>query len=214
MADNVSDYVHMVQLCQSIIVRIRARPLRAAPSEEDWNDLLQIYGSVTPVLMIEARKLGTISATAREAALEAMLDQLRRDVFSRSFPSLETRFGAYLRTMPIRVRQQIRRKFVLGDALLMVESLDQAANEEGLALHETLADPNASTPFEAIGDREAIEQALMHLPVEEQLVVRLWLQGFKNNEIAQQFSISAPKATRIRQRAFERLKRLLVDTEE
>ena len=75
--------------------------------------------------------------------------------------------------------------------------------------HETIEDPRATAPFEAVGEQEALLAAITHLPPDERQVIRLRLQDVENREIARQLGVSPPTATRVYQRAVDRLKRRL-----
>jgi RNA polymerase sigma factor (sigma-70 family) len=215
MDQGSSPYIQMIQECEAVIVRIRAA-IRAgtATSEEVGNDFAFIQSSITPRLVGYARKAAWMSPLAMEEALEAMHDRLFQDIWSLSFVSLETQFGAYLRSMPIRVLQQMSRKHVAPDVSLPVERLDEPLGEDGMPLHEAVGDPHATRAFDEIGEREALNEAIAQLPPDERHVIMLRLQDIENSEIARRLGVSAPTATRIYQRAVTNLKRRLTPEEE
>ena len=210
MAGDVSSYIQMIQACEAAIVRIRER-LRAGAgdSEEVGADFEFIRDSVTPRLIGYARQAHWMAPAADEEALEAMYDRLFEDIWSLSFVSLETQFGAYLRSMPVRVLQNTRRKHVAPGVSEPVERLDEPMGDDGMLRHEAIDDPRAVEPFQAIGEHEELREAIAGLPPEERHVIRLRLQDVENNEIARQLGVSPATATRIHQRAVDRLKRRL-----
>ena len=198
----------MIQECEAAIVRIRAA-LRAGntSSEEVGADFEFITRSVTPRLIGLARRELWISPVLLEEALDAMRDRIFDDIWSLTFVSLETQFGAYLRSMATRVLFNLQRKHFPQGVSEPVERLDEPVGEDGLLRHETVDDPRAMEPFQTLGDDEELREAIAGLPPDERQVIRLRLQDVENNEIARQLGVSAATATRIYQRAVDRLRR-------
>lgn len=215
MDEGPSPYIVMIQACEAAIIRIRAA-IRAGNgnSQAVGEDFMRIRQAVNPTLTRYAMSVRTLAPDAAEEALEAMADRLLDDVWSLTYVSLETQFGAYLNSMPKRVLFKIRRKYVRDDASFIVERLDVDGAEDGPSLHETLADPRAEQPFTAVGEREALHAAIEQLPDIDRHVIMLRLQGLANNAIAQALGVSPATATRIYQRARAALRQRLGQIEE
>jgi RNA polymerase sigma factor (sigma-70 family) len=210
MDEGSSPYFTMIQACEAAIVRIRAA-IRSGNQTSDvvGEDFMQIRQAVTPRLTRYAMSVRHLAPEAAEEALDAMFDRLLDDIWSLTYGSLETQFGAYLNSMPKRILYKIRRKYVRDDASLMMERLDAARYEDGTALHETVADPQAEQFFATIGERESLSAAIDQLPDAERHVIVLRLQGHENNVIAQFLGVSPATATRIYQRAIAALQQRL-----
>ncbi len=214
MDEGSSPYIQLIQDCEAAIVRIRAA-LRSgtAHAPEVGDDWERIRRAVTPRLTRYAMSVRRLAPDSADEALEAMFDRLLDDIWSLTYVSMETQFGAYLNSMPIRILQKIRRKYVRDDASLRIERLDDRV-EEGQSLHDTVADPDAELPFAAIGEREALVDAIAQLPAVERHVIQLRLAGLENNAIAHTLAVSPATATRIYQRAIKELQRRLGATQE
>ncbi len=210
-----SAYFQMVQRCEAAIIRIRAAIRTGAPhSEQVGADLSLILDSCAPRLIGFARRVAGLGPLAFEEALEAMHDRLLDDIWSLGYTSMETQFGAYLNSMPLRVLWKIARKYGATAASLQVARLDAPVDAEGLPLHATLSDPAAAGAFDAIGEREALDAAIAALPPAERLVLGLRRAGVDNNAIARQLGVSPATATRIYQRGVAALRRALLPDEE
>ena len=198
MDEGLSPYFALIQRCEAAIVRIRAAR-RAGTSHTDavGDEYQLIRQAVTPRFTSYATRIAAYAPEAADEALDAMFDQLFDDVWSLTYVSLETQFGAYLNSMPKRILQKIRRKHVRDDASFIVERLDALGVDDGTSLHDTAADPHAQTAFAHIAEREALADAIQHLPPAERHVIQLRLQGYENNAIAHQFGVSASTASRI-----------------
>ncbi len=204
-------YFTKIQECEAAIVRIRAAIRAGVGSNEQVGaDFEMIRKAVTPRLISYTRQFGGPESSAGLEALDAMYDRLFDDIWSLSFVSLETQFGAYLRSMPIRVIQNIRRKYAMPGSKTPLERLDEVSREEGLPRHELEGDARAESALYAIGDREVIAEALAQLAPEERLVIDWRLDGLMNGTIAQKLGVSEPTATRIYQRAVKKI-RAVVD---
>lgn len=210
MDEGSSPYITMIQACEAAIVRIRAA-IRAGNRSNDTvgEDFMRIRQAVTPKLTRYSMRVRDLAPEATEEALEAMFDRLFDDIWSLTFVSLETQFGAYLNSMPKRILHKIRRKYLRDDASFMVERLDAERYADGTTLHETVTDPQAEQFFATIGEREALYAAIDHLPDAERHVIVLRLQGHENNAIAQALGVSPATASRIYQRAIAALRGVL-----
>lgn len=210
-----SPYVRQIHECEAAIIRIR-EAIKAGQSESEAfaQDYELLQRVALPRFIAYARSLSSLGQGALEEAVEAMLDRLNDDLLKTdSFPSMATAFGAYLRDMPIRVLQRIRRKYQPA-GVSFIESLDAVSTADGQSLHETLADAHAEQLMDVFVERETLDAALAHLPDPERHVMVLRLQGYKNNEIAERLGVSPATATRISQRAMAQLRRILGTVEE
>jgi RNA polymerase sigma factor (sigma-70 family) len=215
MDDVSSPFVARILECEAAIVRMRAA-IRAGRSNTDQvaDDFELVRSTAAPMFVKFARSIDWISPTATEEALEAMDDRLLQDIWSDTFPSMETGFGSYLKTMPLRIIQRIRRKNTAGDGSSSMQRLDAPIGEDGMLLHEAVSDPQTSADMDALADRDALMNALDQIgPMERQAVV-LRSQGFTNNDVADQLGVSAATATRIYQRGTQQLRRLLEASQE
>lgn len=215
MDEGLSPFSARIQASQAAIGRIRAA--RAAGTTdadqvaEDWN---LIRSTAAPTFTRFARSLDWLGPLAAEEALEAIEERLVIDVCSTTFPSLETGFGVYIKQMPPHITEAIRRKNMVNGALSPIERLDAPVGDDGILLHETVGDPQASANIDAVADREAIQATLAQLPVMQRQAFLLRTSGASNNEVADQLGVSAATATRLYQRALEQLKHYLRDREE
>lgn len=202
-------YIAMVQRCEAAIVRIRAA-IRAGKQHDDavGQDYAMIRQSVTSRLTRSAMRVARFAPGAADEALDAMYDRLFEDVWSLTYVSLETQFGAYLNSMPKRVLYRIGRKYLSDNASLIVERID-ANDEHAQSLYDTIADPHGQDPFMSIGERDELIAAIMQLPPAERHVILMRLQELENNAIAQQLGVSPATATRLYQHAVARLRQRL-----
>lgn len=212
MSEEPSAYIQMVQRCEAAIVRIRASIRAGAPDAEQVGaDFSLILSACAPRLAGFARRAVGLGPLAFEEALDAMHDRLLDDIWSLGYASMETQFGAYLNSMPLRALWKIARKYGAAGASLPVERLDAAPG--GADPHESLADPAAEAAFDAVGERAALDAALAALPPAERMVVGLRRAGVDNNAIARRMGVSPATATRIYQRALAQLRRLMAGEE-
>lgn len=212
MADEPTSYFGMIQSCEQAIVRVRAA-IRAgkANTEEVGNDLIFIRDFSTKRFVYFAQRARAYGPEAEQEALFAMVDQLLKDIWSPTFLSMETGFGAYLETRPKNILNRIRRKHFGSDASSYVVRLDEPVGEDdGITKSDTIADPQATQAFEALALGEELSRALAQLPQPERRVF-IWreVNGLSNKEVAQYLGISDATSTRIYQRARTTLQRLL-----
>ena len=205
-----SDSYANIHACEAAIVRIRMA-LRAVNghAESVGEDFEMIRSAVTPKFVWYARCLGARTSSAVQEALDAMYDRLFDDIWSLSYVSLETQFGAYLRSMPLRVIQTIQRRYQSPGSTTLLERLDEVASEEGLLRHELVDDVRAERAVHAIADREAFSDVWAQLSAEEQHVISWRLDGLKNGDIAHKLGVSPSTATRIHQRAADKIRAAL-----
>ena len=215
MEDASSPYIAMIQECEAAIVRIRTA-LRAGNgnSEAVGQDFEQIRQAVTRRLTRYATSVAHLAPESADEALEAMFNRLLDDIWSLTYVSLETQFGAYLNSMPKRVLYKIRRKYVRADASFILERLDADDLDDGQARHEIVADPRLEQAITNVGEREALHAAIAQLPDADRHVVLLRMQGYENNAIAQLLGVSPATATRIYKRAIAALRQRLGQPEE
>ncbi|HYN88441.1 MAG TPA: sigma-70 family RNA polymerase sigma factor [Ardenticatenaceae bacterium] len=199
-----------IQQCEAAIRQIRAA-IRAGErdSPEARSAFEALMAVVDPLMLRQASRLSWISPAAVADAYDMMYDRLIAHLFSPTFPSLETKFGAYLVSMPIRVLGQVRRKYGRDQVSIAVERLDVPVRDESLPLYELIEDPQATGAVDALADREVLAQALAQLPAEERVAFTLRVEGEANNAIAQTLGVSPATATRLYQRAQRRLRVLL-----
>jgi RNA polymerase sigma factor (sigma-70 family) len=214
MEEGPSPYIAMILECEAAIGRIRAA-LRAGSGDDEavGQDFERIRQAVTPRLTRYAMSVARLAPESADEALEAMLDRLFEDIWSLGYVSLETQFGAYLKSMPTRVLFKIRRKYVLPDASLMYERFD-AETDDALSRHETMADGRAEQEIADIGEYEELHALIAELPAAERHVIRLRLRGEENNAIARVFGVSAATASRMYKRAIAMLRQRMRQTEE
>ena len=214
MSDDPNPSIALIQECEAAIIRIRAA-IRAgnghAPNVGD--DFMAIWNAITPRLARFARRVRDLAPEAEDEAMDVMFDQLQKHVWSLTYVSLETGFGKYLQHMPLRAIQTVTRKHGVTDVSPFVARLD-AVNEDGLALHETIADNSADAAFAAVEHNEDLYAAIARLPDAERHVITMRLAEVDNNEIARWLGISAPSASRIYHRALTLLRQWLNGNEE
>src|SRR6266545_4515719 len=140
-----STYIATIQACEEAIGRVRAAiRTGASDAEAVGKDLIFILEAVEDRLLRYAKQVASLGPEAFEEALDALRDRLLDDIWSLSYPTMETQFGAYLNTRPLRILQQIARKYGRTSVSPTVERLDQPAGEEGQPLGDMVADPLAS----------------------------------------------------------------------
>ena len=207
----------MIQDCEAAIIRVRAAIRAGATDAESVGaDLNFILDSVEERLTRYARQVAFLGPEAFEEALDALRDRLLDDIWSLGYATMETQFGAYLNTRPLRVLQQIARKYGRMPVSSSLERLDRPAGAEGQRLGEMIADPAASDALDELADQEELRDllarlagAIAALPPDERLVVQQRMAGVENNAIAQQLGASAATASRVYRRALERLRQAL-----
>jgi RNA polymerase sigma factor (sigma-70 family) len=204
-----------IQECEAAIVRIRASLRSGASDDEtvgaDWEFIRQ---AVQPRFVSYARRLRWMGGQVFEEALLAMNDRLFDNVWSLTFPSLETGLGSYLHHMPQRILQETARKYRPNGVSELIEHLDETVGEDGVQRHELVEDPRAEAAFDALADRQDVREAIERLPALEREVVTLRLQDVDNGTIARRLELSPATATRIWQRAAEMLRQALNPPEE
>ena len=205
----------LIQECEAAIGRIRAAIATGAGGGDavgaDWEF---IHRAVQPRFVSYARQVRWMGDQVFEEALLAMNDRLFDNIWSTTYPSLETGFGSYLHHMPQRVLQETTRKYRPNAVSSLIEHLDETVGEDGLPLHELVEDPRAEAAINVLADRQDVREAIAQLPPLEQEVVMLRLQDVDNNTIARRFEVAPATATRIWQRALAMLRELLIDPEE
>lgn len=215
MDEAPSPYIARILACEAAIVRIRAaKQAGQLDTDQVAGDLELILAIAVPIFVSRARNIAWVGPIAAEEALEEMIHRLQIDILSTTFPSLETGFGAYLKTMPIHIIQTMMRKNVLGSDSSPMERLDAPIAEDGMLLHETVSDPQAISDFQALSDQEELQQALDQLPPSQRLALVLRFQGESNNAVADRLGVSPATATRLCQRAIDQLKNRLRASEE
>lgn len=214
MSDELTPYIVTIQRCEAAIIRIRAA-IRAGNdnSPDVGEDFMAIWTAVAPRLARHARRVRHLAPEAEDEALDAMFDQLREHVWSLTFPSLEMGFGAYLNHMPLRVIKKMQRKHGASGVSSIVVRLDDA-KEDGLALHETAADPQAEAAFAGVEQHADLHAAIARLPDAERHVITMRLHNYDNSMIAQQLGISPPRASHIFNSALTLLRQRLLGNEE
>lgn len=215
MDDAPSLYIARILACEAAIVRIRAaKQVGQLDTDQVADDYDLILKTAVPIFIRCARDIAWIGPIAAEEAIEEMTHRLQIDILSNTFPSLETGFGAYLKTMPVRVIQTIKRKNMVDADSSPMERLDAPIAEDGMLLHETVSDPQAISDVQALADQEELRQALDQLPPPQRLALVLRLQGESNNAVADRLGVSPATATRLYQRAIDQIKRHLRASEE
>ena len=202
-----SDSFATIHACEAAIMRIRAA-LRAGNghTEQVGEDFEMICKAVTPKFIGYTRSLGARTSSAAQEALDAMYDRLFEDIWSLSYVSLETQFGAYLRSMPVRVIQKVQRRYSAPGSGAPLERLDEVAGEDGLPRHELESDVRAENALRSIANREALAEVWAQLSAEERHVIAWRLDGLSNGDIAKKLGVSALTATRIHQRAADKIR--------
>ena len=214
MADQPRGF-QLVEECEAAIGRIRAAIRAGAGGDEavgdDW-DFIRL--AVRPRFVSYARRARWMGEHAFEEALLTMYDRLFDNIWSLTFPSLETGLGSYLRHMPWRVLQEMARKYCPGGVSELIEHLDETVGEDGMRRHELVEDPRAGAAFDALPDREDVREAVGRLPALEREVVLMRLADVDNGTIAKRLQVSSATATRIWQRAVQMLRHALHPSEE
>lgn len=205
----------LIQECEAAIVRIRTAIREGRGNTDDVGAEWEfIQRSVQPRFIAYARRLRWMGAQVFEEALLAMNDRLFDNIWSLTFPSLETGLGSYLHHMPWRVLQETARKYRPDGVSQLIEHLDETIGEDGMQRHEMVEDPRAEAAIGGLADRHDLREAIDRLPALEQEVVRLRLQDIDNNAIAHRLGVAPATATRIWKRAVEMLKQQLDAPEE
>jgi RNA polymerase sigma factor (sigma-70 family) len=216
MDDTPSPFVARILECEAAIGRIRAA-IRAGQqnSEQVAQDLELVFTAARPTFLRYARSIEWVGPTAAEEALDAMEYRLQIDILSETFLSMETGFGAYLKTMPVRIIQAIKRKNMVEAVSSPMKRLDAPiSSDDGMLLHESVSDPQSIDEFHAIADREVLQQALDLLPPMQRQALLLRAQGESNNAVAEHLGVTAPTASRLYQRAIDQIKRQFRASEE
>ena len=201
-------YFEFVQECERLIREFRLAQ-HAGDRDTMGHTYMALLERVQPILIREARRLADISDGAVREALDGMTDRLWGNLTSPTFPTMESQFGAYLRSMPIRIVRKVSEKYRPSDVSLRIENLDAPADTHALPKSELIADPQSQATLDRLAARIDLEAALAQLPAEERQVAAARLAGAQNNEIARALGVSPATATRIYQRAESRLASLL-----
>jgi RNA polymerase sigma factor (sigma-70 family) len=167
----------------------------------------------TPYLIGWARRASWMAPEAEEEALAAMVDRMFEDVWSLTFVSLETQFGAYLRSMPVRVLGNMYRRHVPPGSSGPVDRLDEAVGDDRVPCYAAVEDPSVPDLHARAVESVTLEHAIRQLPSDERHVVLLRRRELENREIARRLGVSPATATRIYQRAVANLRRQLNSTE-
>ena len=210
MASQPSSFFDMVRECEAAITRIRAR-LRAGHVDSeavgaDW-ELIRVRA--TPCLIGWAHRARWMAPEAEEEALAAMVDRMFEDIWCLTFVSLETQFGAYLRSMPVRVLRNMYHRHVPPGSSCPVDRLDEAVGDDRVPRYAAVDDSNVPDLQAQAVESATLDQAIRQLPSEERHVVLLRRRELENREIAQRLGVSPATATRIYQRAVANLRRQL-----
>lgn len=92
-------------------------------------------------------------------------------------------------------------------ATASVESIQQAAGEEGFSLENVLTDTESE---EVLLEKIALRQAIDQLPERESMVIRLrYYHGLTQERISKVMDVSQVQISRIEKKALQRLKELL-----
>jgi RNA polymerase sigma factor (sigma-70 family) len=197
-----SDSFANIHACEAAIVRIRAAlRVNNGHTAQVGEDFEMIRNAVTSKFVGFTRALGTRTSSAVQEALDGMYDRLFEDIWSLSYVSLETQFGAYLRSMPVRVIQKVQRRNRVPGGTALLTRLDEVVGEEGLPRHELEGDARAENALHAIANREVLAEVWAQFSAEERRVISWRLDELKNGEIATRLGVSEATATRIYQRA-------------
>lgn len=205
-------WYEVVAECQSAVQRLRA--------------VLTCGGEVTPELQVDldfvtiamrnylygrAHKLASQGEDAVEDAFLAMLVQFHRDLRSPTFSSMERKFGSYVSTNAKRMLFE-RLNSVQKQPLSIHESLDALVGKEGFNRYEVIEDPSMEQLVEDYHEeqlRARLAAAIKTLPVLDQHVITMILEGIPKVEIARTLNMSAPNVTHISKRVEAQLRRVL-----
>ncbi len=195
-----STYIQMVERCEKLIQQIR-NEVRAGQinSETVGEAMFMLEETIKGVWYRAAARL-SFSQQAFDEAVELMRERLHTHILSLSFPSLETQFGAYLRTAPQRAVIDVSKKYKL------LDSLEAPLNDTGETLAERLADSQATMDFDMLELNEDLQQAMSQLSPEERQVLQLRLDGFDNPAIAIRLGFTATTISKIYHRALKRIR--------
>ncbi len=203
MAEEPQSYYDTIQACEAAITRIRtAIRERTSDSDQVGADFFLIRSVALPRFTHYASWAIRLGPEAEQEALEAMMDQLVDDIWSLTYQSMETGFGAYLKTRPLNILARIRRKYASPGTSSTLERLDDKVSEDGMLGHEAQADPQAEQAFETVGLGAELSQAIAALPQPERRVF-VWraIDDVTNKEVARRLGITEVAATRIYNRA-------------
>lgn len=202
-------YRQMILDCEAAIARARELIRAGRMNDPQVGEALMFVLHAVEIRLIGyARRVADLGPEAFEEALEALNDRLIDDMLSPGYVTLETQFGAYLKTRPFRVLQEVARKYGRSGVSSPVARLDHVSGEGDMTLAEQLPDLQTSALLDQLATREMLQSALNQLPADERYVLRQRLAGVDNNTIARQLSVSAATATRVYQRALATMRRL------
>jgi RNA polymerase sigma factor (sigma-70 family) len=201
-------YFEFIQACEALIREYRLAQ-QAGDREAMGSAYIQLLKKISPILTTRANQLRDISDGAVREAMDGMIDRLWHNINSTTFPTMESQFGAYLRSMPIRIVGKVREKYRPSEVSLQLEKLDEPVEAGQLPKSEAVADPRTSREPELAATRIDLQAALAQLSPVERLVAQRRLAGTSNNTIAEELGVSAATATRIYKRALEQLRPLL-----
>lgn len=215
MSKQAQSYIQMINACEAAIVRIRtAKDTGNGDSPEVSNDFEFLRQSVMPSFSRFANSLKSLAPDAKEEAQQAMFDQLKAHICSSSYPSLETRFGAYLKRTPLRAINKTRKHYTQPGQIGVISRLDAEQNDDGCTLGDITADPQAEAAFDNVLLKMVLKDACAQLSDQERQVIGLIVAGYSSKEVAQRLVISPSKVTRLHQRAATHLRPYFNDTDE
>lgn len=215
MSKQPQPYIQMIQACEAAIIRIRiAMRTGNGDSSEVSEDFAFIRRSVMSSFTRFADSVKNLAPDAKEEGRQAMFDQLQDHICSLTYPTLETRFGAYLKRTPLRSIGKTRKNYTQPGQTGAVSRLDAVQNDDGCTLGDITADPQAEAAFDNVISRMVLKDACAQLSDQERQVIALLVYGYSNNEVAQRLAISPSKVTRLRQRVATHLRQYFNDTDE
>ncbi|MFO7166887.1 MAG: sigma-70 family RNA polymerase sigma factor [Chloroflexota bacterium] len=208
-------WLDVVAECQPKIQRLRATLTAGGTlTPELQADLDSVILAMRNYLLGRANRLRIYGDDAVDEALLAIIEQLHRDLHSPGFRSMEQKFGSYISSVTNRVVFELQRKYGRMAALSASVSLDAPAGEDGRPRHEQIEDVTPARLAEEFAEeqlRARLHKAIARLPVRDQDVIRMRLEGVPGKEIARQLGMSPSNVTHIYNRVVERLRRELVE---
>jgi DNA-directed RNA polymerase specialized sigma24 family protein len=208
MAQETKPYFEATKRCEEAIRQFR-RAFQANDRPEMTRAFEALIQVVRPILLRRASQLGWISEDAVREAYEQMYDRLLDNLYSPSFVSMETHFGAYLVSMPIRIMRLVKEKHRPSQVSKIIE-LDSLVEGEAREQHDVLEDKAVSATQGLFADRLMLEQAVARLTPQQQFVLWRRLIGVPNQAIAAELGISNAGATRLYQSALAQLRAILL----
>jgi RNA polymerase sigma factor (sigma-70 family) len=215
MTEQPQPYIQMLQACEAAIGRIRiAIRTGNGDSSEVSEDFAFVRQSVKPSFTRFAVSMKNFAPDAKEEARQAMFDQLEDHIRSLNYPTLETRFGAYLKRTPLRAIYKTQKNYTQLGQIGGISRLDAKQNDDGYTLGDITADPRAEAAFDTVLANMVVKDACAQLSNQERQVIAMIWYGYSNKEVAQRLAISPSKVTRLRQRAGTHLQQYFNNTDE